>query len=259
MSNNDQCQCPTCQTSRALRRLYALPGMSEEGRGYLDVLRAALDAVIEDGFAAWDEVNDIATALGLDWQTATRQSILDAIKAERAALKQTNDVLPGPAHRHATRRAGGVAVIERQPLMDRPRRRGPGAAGDGSYSLPEVAVAIYRKRGGRRGRLWEYRMEIDGVVILSALALLVLLASIYHSIREIVIVGHMAAERRFHRALENLSAPNDTVTCRVCDRNGQVVGHIFWSRKAALTMTPRTHTGDLWPLEQLREVGGGRG
>ena len=97
MSNNDQCQCPTCQTSRALRRLYALPGMSEEGRGYLDVLKAALDAVIEDGFAAWDEVNDIATALGLDWQTATLQSILDAIKAERAALKQTNDVLPGPA------------------------------------------------------------------------------------------------------------------------------------------------------------------
>lgn len=123
MSNNDQCQCPTCQTSRALRRLYALPGMSEEGRGYLDVLRAALDAVIEDGFAAWDEVNDIATALGLDWQTATRQSILDAIKAERAALKQTNDALG--AYMDVAERTGALNVLP-GPAWDTPNIKPPG-------------------------------------------------------------------------------------------------------------------------------------
>jgi hypothetical protein len=108
--------------------------MSEEGRIYLDVLGRALDAVIEDGFAAWDEVNDIATALGLDWQTATRQSILDAIKAERAALNDALDAIKAEraalndalgAYMDVAERTGVLNVLP-GPAWDMPNIKPPG-------------------------------------------------------------------------------------------------------------------------------------
>jgi len=37
--------------------------------------------MIEDSFAEWDAMNSVATAAGLDWRTATRQDILDAVRA----------------------------------------------------------------------------------------------------------------------------------------------------------------------------------
>ena len=78
-----QCMCAWCQTGRAIRRLRELEP-AEAARAELDTLDNALNMLYEDSFAAWDTMNDIATAAGLDWMDATRESILTAIKAIRA-------------------------------------------------------------------------------------------------------------------------------------------------------------------------------
>ena len=78
-----QCMCAWCQTGRAIKRLRELE-TTDAARAELDVLDNALNILYEDSFAAWDTMNDIATAAGLDWMDATRESILTAIKAIRA-------------------------------------------------------------------------------------------------------------------------------------------------------------------------------
>ena len=102
-----QCQCATCQASRALRSLRALPTLTDDGRAALDTIEMGIDALFEDSFAGWDAMNDVAVAAGLEWDTATRQDIIDAIKQARAraaeleadnanwreALRMTNDAL----------------------------------------------------------------------------------------------------------------------------------------------------------------------
>jgi hypothetical protein len=82
----------------------------------------------------------------------------------------------------------------------------------------------------------EARMDIwSGLTFGAALGAWYALADMWATRR---IIG---AERAFHQALENLAAPNDTVTARVCDRDGRVIRHIYWSRKQAATMSPRTY------------------
>ena len=82
-SSGHQCMCAWCQTGRAIRRLRELEP-AEAARAELDTLNNALNILYEDSFAAWETMNDIATAAGLDWIGATRESILDAMRALRA-------------------------------------------------------------------------------------------------------------------------------------------------------------------------------
>jgi hypothetical protein len=73
---------------------------------------------------------------------------------------------------------------------------------------------------------------------IGVLALFVGIAVSWYLVIESVVITRAAeAERAFRAALENLAAPNDTVTARVCDRDGQVIRHIYWSRKQAAEET----------------------
>ena len=91
-----QCMCAWCQTGRAIKRLRELE-TTDAARAELDVLDNALNILYEDSFAAWDTMNDIATAAGLDWMDATRESILDAIKATRARVRELEVIHRGRA------------------------------------------------------------------------------------------------------------------------------------------------------------------
>ena len=90
-----QCQCATCQASRALRSLRALPTLTDAGRAALDTIEMGIDALFEDSFAGWDAMNDVAVAAGLEWYTATRQDIIDAIKQARARAAELEAALTG--------------------------------------------------------------------------------------------------------------------------------------------------------------------
>ena len=90
-----QCQCATCQASRALRSLRALPTLTDDGRAALDTIEMGIDALLEDSFAGWDAMNDFAFAAGLEWHTATRQDIIDAIKQARARIAELEAALTG--------------------------------------------------------------------------------------------------------------------------------------------------------------------
>jgi len=89
-SSGHQCMCAWCQTGRAIRRLRELEP-AEAARAELDTLDNALNILYEDSFAAWETMNDIATAAGLDWIGATRESILDAIRATRARVRELEE------------------------------------------------------------------------------------------------------------------------------------------------------------------------
>jgi len=89
------CQCATCQASRALRSLRALPTLTDDGRAALDTIEMGIDALLEDSFAGWDAMNDFAFAAGLEWHTATRQDIIDAIKQARARIAELEAALTG--------------------------------------------------------------------------------------------------------------------------------------------------------------------
>jgi len=67
--------------------LHALPDLTDDGR-------AAIDIMIEDSFAEWDAMNSVATAAGLDWRTATRQDILDAVRAAPPAPAVREEAAP---------------------------------------------------------------------------------------------------------------------------------------------------------------------
>lgn len=102
-----QCQCAPCQSSRAIEVLRSMPELTDDGRAALHTISDALNTLEEDAFARWDAMNDVATAVGLDWQTATRDGILGRIKsalarvaeleAEATRLRQELEVQQGRA------------------------------------------------------------------------------------------------------------------------------------------------------------------
>lgn len=58
-----------------------MPELTDDGRAALHTISDALNTLEEDAFGRWDAMNDVATAVGLDWQTATRDGILGRIKS----------------------------------------------------------------------------------------------------------------------------------------------------------------------------------
>ena len=85
---NHKCQCAACRASRALSTLRALPALTDSTTEALDTIDEALSALIDDGAAGWAAMGDVAYAVGLDWPTATRRDILDAIRAASRRLAE---------------------------------------------------------------------------------------------------------------------------------------------------------------------------
>jgi hypothetical protein len=61
-----------------------MPELTDDGRAALHTISDALNTLEEDAFGRWDAMNDVATAVGLDWQTATQDGILGRIKSALA-------------------------------------------------------------------------------------------------------------------------------------------------------------------------------
>ncbi len=85
---NHKCQCAACRASRALSTLRALPALTDSTTEALDTIDEALSVLIDDGAAGWAAMGDVAYAVGLDWPTATRRDILDAIRASSRRLAE---------------------------------------------------------------------------------------------------------------------------------------------------------------------------
>ncbi len=88
-----QCQCAPCQSSRAIEVLRSMPELTDDGRAALHTISDALNTLEEDAFGRWGAMNDVATAVGLDWQTATRDGILGRIKSALARVAELEAAL----------------------------------------------------------------------------------------------------------------------------------------------------------------------
>ena len=99
---NHKCQCAACRASRALSTLRALPALTDSTTEALDTIDEALSALIDDGAAGWAAMGDVAYAVGLDWPTATRRDILDAIRAASRRLAELAAALAAQQWRPVT-------------------------------------------------------------------------------------------------------------------------------------------------------------
>ena len=79
-----------------------MPELTDDGRAALHTISDALNTLEEDAFGRWDAMNDVATAVGLDWQTATRDGILGRIKSALARVAELEAQLAAQGWRDFT-------------------------------------------------------------------------------------------------------------------------------------------------------------